>query len=511
MASPAPAATSHEAEDRLTLYVAVVIALAITIWVNLHKSMWLDEASTLRWTGTSLDYTIQMSEFRETKPPLYFLLLYYWRKLASGIEFSRGLSTLCLALTVVYFHRLSGLLGIGRGWWSLGLVAALTPQLLWAGTEARVYALATLCVVSSMYYFTRVQFTGTEHPWRDSALFVLCGYAGLLTFYYNGFILAALFCAGLFGRDFRRLVWSGVALCLLMFPWIDWVRANVFEAYPSYLRPVDLGGPSLLAKAVTLTAWSGQTATRMVFRLATPLIHRDFAKLGLLLVLVGLLVARVWTGRPRWSRLETAYTIIGLVGFGLLAVIRLTNASLADERHWIVTVPGLIILPSLLASRVVPGWPRRVAGGVVLAVFGLAAVSFARNERGQIDWRGPASLIAAREQPGEPIVIYDQDSHPFEYYYKGINRFSEVPYMAQAMRSDSAGVVSFSPAEVDRLRRILAQRDPSRNSFWIVEGEKLTKAVEVLSRQLGRPLQVLQSWQFHRTNVHHVALDTAAH
>ncbi|MDH5283245.1 MAG: hypothetical protein OEW80_05130 [Gemmatimonadota bacterium] len=485
-------------------FLALLLAgfTAVATFVSFQKDIWLDETFTLGRTGTSLQHTLDLARDRSLKPPLYFVAVYFWRFFGDSIEVVRGLSTVSVALALVYLHRVSLALGIGRGWRSLAVVGALTPHLLWAAVEARTYGLTVLCLSACTYYFVRLWITGSNTPWRDNILFVLFGYAAILTFYYAGFILAGLFVAGLFGKDPRRLVWSGVALVLLLVPWLPQIADHVGQQ-GNYMAPLDLEGSDRVEQVGALGAWFFALPTEIVFR-HVGILNRAGLESALMLLGLGLLGLRVGVGRPRWSRAETMLWVAAAVGVGLLAAIRVMNIQMMDLRHWSIAAPSLIVLPPLLASHLQPVWASRAAAAGLVALFALTAVSYARNEEGPRDVHGAAKIVAQRERPGEPLIFFTNPA-PFEYYYLGPNPIRRLPVDPTAQPLVKPGA-PLPPADRLHLLDLLAAGDTAAGSFWLVEGWERSEAAGIVEATLERRLVVLAQWQSFRITVTHVRL-----
>jgi len=481
------------------LVLGLALVAGLGTYVNLHKSIWLDEAFTLERTQGSLEQVLHWARFTSLKPPLYFVLASWWRKLGTSIEWTRALSTLCMMGAVVYFHRLSGTLRIGGAWLSLGLLAALTPHFLWAAAEARPYALTILFLASALYHAARLWFAESATPLRDAILLVLSGYGALLSFYYAGFVLAALFLVGLLARDLRRVVWPGVALAGLMIPWLGQISEHTSGQAGSYLIPVIPEGAGTWPGFLTALAWLARQAPAIIFR-GAPVVNRPVFWLALGLFLAAILALRLRTGRPRWTRVETACALYAGLGFAMLAALRIANRTTVDMRHWIVVVPGLVLVPSLLAARIEPPRLGRLMLAGLALFLGTGLVSFVRNERTP-DWRGPAETVRQRERPGEPIVLLGQNPLPFQYYYRGFNsitRWPLNPYTSNRVDRE------WQVAEADRrhLGHLLDRAAPPDRSFWMVERTWPGSAPEVVERTLGEPVEVLGVWAFHQTRLY---------
>ena len=365
---------------------ALVFLAAAATFINLNKSIWLDESLTLDRTRTSVAETIRFAREVSNKPPLYFLLTYWWRSVASSIEWARALSTVFILLTVVVFHHLSHALRIGRGFLQLGVLCALLPHFLWAAAEARVYAMVVFLLSCCLLFFARVWITGTPHRWRDTVLFVVTSYAAIMTFYYAGFVLAAVFIAGLLYEDRKRLVAAGAALALLFVPQALAARGHVGSQHGSYLPAITIDGPLSLAR------WVSSQLTELLLRGAPVFTGslREAVFAGLVFGIIGL---RIGMTRGRVSREEWWAIGVASLSFAFLGALRLVNRTTVDTRHWIVVAPPLLLAVALTAARLQPRWVSTTALGGFAATLLIATTSFVRHERGPSDWRGAVQWI----------------------------------------------------------------------------------------------------------------------
>ncbi len=319
-------------------------------------------------------------------------------------------------------------------------------------------------------------------------------------------MLAALFVAGLLAQNLRRVVWPGVALAVLMIPWLGRISEHASGQAGSYLIPVIPEGEGALAGSVTALAWLGGRVPAIIFR-GAPIANRPVFLVAFGLSLAAVLALRLRHGRPRWTRVETAWLLYAGLGFAMLAALRIANRTTVDLRHWIVVVPGLVVLPALVASRIEPPRIANAALALFAALMAAGTVSFARNERGPRDWRSPAETVMARERPGEPIVLLGENPLPFRYYYRGpnsITRWPINPYTSSIVGRE------WQVAEADRrhLRNLLDRAAPPARSFWVAERAWPGSAPEVLRRMLGEEIEVLGAWAFHQARVYHLRRPT---
>ncbi|MFN2250417.1 MAG: glycosyltransferase family 39 protein [Anaerolineae bacterium] len=134
--------------ERAALLPAVAAALALTLALGLRlhgvadQSLWYDEG-TSAGLATRDAATIVRNASNDIHPPLYYLALAAWARVAGRSEAGlRGLSVMAGVVLVAL------VLGLGKRLWSrsealaAGLLAAVSPFLVWYSQEARMYALA---------------------------------------------------------------------------------------------------------------------------------------------------------------------------------------------------------------------------------------------------------------------------------------------------------------------------------------------------------------------------------
>ena len=90
--------------------------LALALWTSVHKSVWMDEASSLLTSQQSFAHTWHQALHFELQPPLYFLLLNAWLKVGGGtIEWARALSMLSVLGFVIVLWITMRPMQSGRG------------------------------------------------------------------------------------------------------------------------------------------------------------------------------------------------------------------------------------------------------------------------------------------------------------------------------------------------------------------------------------------------------------
>lgn len=194
---------------------ALLAILVLAAFLRLYKidaqSLWYDEGNSARIAERSLQLIVEGAA-GDIHPPLYYILLKYWRAVfGEGEAALRALSALAGVLTVGFAYL------IGRDMFSrrVGLIAAflyaVMPFAVYYGQEARMYALLALCAAASTWALFRalssIPFSAPVHGTeitgnaelrvsrRSSvtlwALYVVTTAAGLWTQYAYPFVMIA--------------------------------------------------------------------------------------------------------------------------------------------------------------------------------------------------------------------------------------------------------------------------------------------------------------------------------
>src|SRR4051812_23313216 len=139
-----------------------------------QESLWRDEAFS--WAMASRGLGSVALTAKDFNPPLYYLLLNAWMRVAGTSEGAlRLLSLLCCAVTIVVVWRfMTEVLAIP--WRRAAMyppLFVLNPMLGYYATEARMYSMFALMASTSFY----------AHQTRRPVLYVVSTTAGLYTHY----------------------------------------------------------------------------------------------------------------------------------------------------------------------------------------------------------------------------------------------------------------------------------------------------------------------------------------
>lgn len=197
------------------LSVIFLLAFALRFHLLAAQSFWNDEGNSARLSERAVSLIIEGTA-SDIHPPLYYLMLHGWQKLAGQTEFglrafSAFAGVLLVAVTAAVGKRFSVSGAVAarplRVRWAVaavaGLLTAVNPALIYYSQEARMYALLGLLALLSTWclgnwysagvapYAAR---SGRDHfmnARRWAVAYVLFAAAGLYTHYFFPAVLVA--------------------------------------------------------------------------------------------------------------------------------------------------------------------------------------------------------------------------------------------------------------------------------------------------------------------------------
>lgn len=374
-------------------------ALLRFFWLG-SWSFWTDELYTLRLVPNLQILSTGIPD--DQHPPLYYLIFRAMLAVRDSDGWLRLPSAAAGWLAVLVMWRIGWALGQPR----LGLLAAaflaFSPLHIWYSREARMYGLASLFWLLSLYYYVC---SIRRNSWIDLFGLVAATLLGLFTAYPT---------LGLWGLE-------------ISFFWLGW-----------HLTGRDMGRlfrwllAQLLIGAIFSLWWpmlTQQLQRGMDFNwLVLPQLGLDLAgtladtisvamAAGGLIVLAGILLWLVVWWQPRLlalaQKLGPLVAILIIVGFVLATIGGAIPRGLSIRRQLLVFWPVGI----LLAAWAFTYYPRQWLVGGVLALSLLLAIPTAWGQPFE-DWQGIIQYIEANAQEGDVIVFTPNwATMSFDRYY----------------------------------------------------------------------------------------------
>jgi hypothetical protein len=437
------------------------------------QSFWWDEAYSAVVARGSLPEIVAAITAADFHPPLHYVLFHYWRLVAGEGEYalryvSVAAGTLAIALAFATGRRLFG----RAGGLAAATLTAASPYLVYYSTEARMFGLAALLALLTVYTGHRAAATGRRRDWLAFALAVA---TSLWNYYYAAFtcLPLAVTAAARGPRRLAQYLAAGLLGALLYLPWVPVAFSRAVEWTSPWTPPTSPSRvlawtwPALLTGIPALELWGSA-------RLAPAMLA--VAALLALALLAALALGRRAYAANLWLAAATA-----LLPLALMAAIALVRP-IYHPRYAMPVAPALALaLAGAIALPVRWLLPLRLALALsVAATFGWGLWRYYEGDGlTRDDYRSAIGYLAARERPGDAALTNAPPG--FAYYYRGAMPFAEFPtgpyeeaaivdglnrlardrtrlwYVTHALRpSDPEGFVDL---QLDRRARPLERRD----------------------------------------------------
>jgi len=421
----------------IALILLIALAFALRIYRLSYQSLWYDEGLSAYFAEQGLEDMLAGISTTD-HPPLYFIALHLWIRMAGRGEFSlRYLSLVWGVMAVPIIFKLGErLMSREVGFWAAFLLS-ISPYHIWFSQEGRMYTMVMTLSLASVHAFLKLLSAWrTKDLWLCTALNLL----GLYTHFYFAFIVLfenLIFLIWWLQRRAKLPLhyWAAAQLSIVVafLPWAGFAAEEFVTGTTYWEGTLDL----LTAARDTLTAFSvGQT---MGGRAA------DLAALGFAVLAAAGVLASLW----EWKSESTAqYPISNIqhsTGFVLLYLLVPIAALFAISyhrpkfapRYLLAALPAFYLLVAaglgkLASSRKLWSIGSRWLGAAVLvgllcslgfvsgtAVSSLANYYFA-EEYARPNFRSVAEYISSHAQTKDAIILVGGHMLPaFTYYYQG--------------------------------------------------------------------------------------------
>lgn len=424
--------------DWWPLVALTLLAAALRLATLDLQSFWYDEAFTpVHVLHPGLDATWRSFVHTENTPPLWYLVVWVWSRIAGTGEVALRLPSALAGIATVPVAW-----GIGRelsGRRAAILAAALVaanPLLVWYSQEARAYAFFVLFAALAMLCCLRA---AREPTPRRLALFALSGAGALLSHYFAVFLLLPMALWLLWRCRLRSALGAcaalavvGVALVPLALAqgghgtqWIGaWALSARVEAIPQYY----------------LTGYS-----------AAPLGH-GIELLAALLILAGFALALWRALTPAES--DGALFALGVAACGVLLPLALAalGADYLAPRNLVAAMVPLSAGIAVVVGARRSGTVGMVLGALIAAAFLTLSVDVylsPRLQRG--DWRGVADVLRTPLATGggggkgeRAITTVELGAAPLEYYVAPLHNLPRDTYV-RVREIDETGYAPLRP------------------------------------------------------------------
>ncbi len=463
---------------RAALPVILLIALALRLYRLGAANLWWDEALAV-WAVRKGLGGVTLWTASDVHPPLFFWSLWAWAQAFGESEFAlRLLPALFGVLTVAAVYLLGRLVGGELTGLLASLLTALSRLHVWWSQELRMYVLAGLLGVLSVYLFLRWLRTmrcGAPEEERRTGhrLLAACSLAtlgALYTIFLSGaWVLVenlVVLCILLVLKGYRRrevlVRWAvsqvAVGAMLALWLWVSWGRMPTW----SVTAPVS---PAFVARlyAILLTSGASVDIDRYLWATVLPLVTA--------LVGTALLLRRHRRESDPGGTVALVTLLLSILIPPAIVYLSTLPRSLfytphIEARYLMPFAPAFWVLLAWAVTAIGRRW--HLAGGVIaLSILVTWLVVLPGHYTDRIlrdDYQTMVRAIASQSEPGDIVLLDSSNRYPlFLYQYdqlaaEGRPPFDTVPQSGNALSAQD--VASWLEENAGRFNRIwLAEVD----------------------------------------------------
>lgn len=472
----------------IALLLLILLAFALRLYALEGQSMWSDEGLSLhRALQSPLEVVnglivIDGVETRDTNPPLYFLLLHFWRNLTGdtilALRYSGVLAgTLAVPLTFVLGSVIFG----KRVGLAAALLMAISPFHVWQSQVLRNYSMLLTLNLTSVYgLFRYVLAPPQKAQKRWLALWMVAGLLGIYTHYFGFFVFTfgvitllvlVVHSWGIRGLVRQKWFWLFLAAgLLLMFPAVS-IGLDRFQA-----------GQQVDFYHVPLVQVLGQAAGAFSVGVEPDLQHPWFLVLpATILAFAGLLFA--WCSSKKAAIILLGYQLIPL---GLLLFLSTINPLYNGVRHLLIGLPPFLLFAAAGAVSTPDSdthvsdnrkvwslfrWLRLALFAVIIVIqVGWLYTQFTNSKLLRDDIRGAAEYLNRHAEADDLIILHDTIvGLTFDYYYDGAAPWRAIPSISEQDITSAEAAMEEAGMQGKRIW-FLAEPTPrtgfSRTALW---------------------------------------------
>ncbi len=404
------------------LTAAFILIFGASIPIALYLNIWIDEAYSLNTTSGDITYTLHQSLHFESQPPLYFLILFFWRLLHPSIFFARLLSIIFVATGLWQVHLIAKryLPTLPNGLDTLLL--SVHPAILFMATEIRCYALVFLLSVLFFRFYLQMYFQEKKDISCKAGI-VIISVAGVFTQYYFAFLLFAGFFP-LVGKNLRK---SLEYILLMILPLASLM--GFIALLSSQLQSHCAGSYFTMSAGHAIIYYLRIIETYLYGMQNLEIEYLPWLKYILRIILLGLIVfnlSRISFHEiaARINNIKPLIIIILIVSIIFIGLLLFLGKTFVLPRYTV-----LITLPLILSWLILIYYKRfpHLYVLILLLLFistVIKHIPFAKN----IDYKKISLFIESKERKHQPIILYHNELNlPFQYYYNGINLSYPLP------------------------------------------------------------------------------------
>lgn len=440
------------------IYLIVLAALLFRI-IYLNQSLWLDEAiSLLAVKNYSLWDLLTKYIIGDFHPPAYHVVLWFWVKAFGFGEIAARTPSVIFGVLTVYITFLTGKHLFSMKVGLIGaLLLAVSPLHVYYSQEARIYALNTLAVCLSFYFFVRLK---EEKNWLKIG-YILSSVLVLYSGYISYFIFPAQFIY-LFVIQKKILLKQVLILITPIFLLIPWL--------PIFYNQLLVG----IDTTKVLGNWSavvgGATVKNLILVFVKTVIGRISFENKTLYTVISTILAAIY-GYIIYRSLKTIdegkkLLLCWLVIPLLLAFLTSFVIPIFSYFRMLFILPAFYLLVAIGISQLSRIYLKGILILVVFLSLVFLIIFYTNSQYQREDWRKATSSIEKLVDE-KSVIMFDDNNLSSPYFYYSTHLVKAVPGLIKVPAKTVEDLVNLEQVLKDKDRVYLFEylsdiTDPQR-------------------------------------------------
>lgn len=464
----------NKAFSDLFFYAFLVLFAFFLIYTTYKINISEDETYTLNTTSRSLEGVIKQSYNFEAQPPVYFILISWWRLICSGIFFTKLFSLVFIGLSGLVFYRLTSLFVTNiKSSYYLVTIFLLNPFTVWAGLEIRLYAFLIFLSTVSIYFFFRYYF---EENKKFLYLFFLVSLIGVYTQYFFVFLIASLSFIILIQKSwniFLKFFFYLIPLILLFLPNLQFLHNQISLQETHNINQFSFSKVS----AIFYTPQSLILAINLVPNVWLNRLVRILFLITILIIYLKLYKRHLTKSILFFKK----YNIILLLIFILLILFCISFFITGvgyENKYMAVVFPLFILLFTIFDQYSFLSRSLIYASAIIYFII-LLSIKYWHPVK-TYDFISTAKFIKKIEKKDEPILIYRPAiALPLNHYYNGKNKIIPIPH---PVNFDSSYLINIK--DTLELKRVIENSNSRSKSYILVSDTTVYEGILNMNRKM---------------------------
>jgi uncharacterized membrane protein len=455
--------------NNILYYLIFAAFVALTLYLGSILNIWEDEICSLKSTDKDASYAFNQALKFEGQPPVYFMLLNFWRKIDNGILFSRSFSLISILISAFIFLKLIKL-HVPKVNKHVALIIFLfNPVIVWAATEVRHYAFSVMLSLLLLWFFTNGFLIENEKKKKYRLFYYIIAFLSLYTFYYFSFLLLANGVFLLIRKKWKDFLFYCINMAVILIP--------IFFLY-SIIHEEIIMHDQTLYQANTFIGRSLEIVMGLQNYLFSMFLlpFNESGKIILKIFILAVLIIGFFKLRKKEmiQSLKSDNISVSLITQLLVILAMYLTVLLVFPKLYFTDRYLVILFPILTIISIKFIWDfmstlylKRVLLSGFIILFFIGNLFYFRVPVKKFDYIMAAEYLSKNVKDSKPILFYRSVLGPiFKYYYKGNSKLYDLP--------DSAGYTTNfldklnSEQQFDSiLKKIGGQQ------FWLVADDQI--------------------------------------